>query len=378
VKGLAACAAGPEAPGFGAVRRRLIAFVLALAAAGCGGGGHGGKRPSSATHAGATAAAASLPSGSQVLARTEEPVSQSYAARGSLYITEPIPLGEHVGQIYNLVRIDVSSGRVGAQRRFVANFDHALYAGGSLWVTTSNEYNADQTSLWRLDPSSLAVRSRVSLPSAGNTGQKGSLAAAGGQLWVGTGTLDRVSLASGRVDRVVHLHYPGSIQLGSDARGRILLAGLGYRHPTYVARLDPHTGAMLAHAATGRSLSGPSIGGVADGGAWVDGTTGATADAERLSLQTLKPVRSSPWAIRSPRIYARVINGVLWVTELDGQGNLNYCASPVSGQVRARLPLLPGDSVFLTADATDFYYSYVPVNAKVAKLMRAPVSRSCR
>ena len=43
-----------------------------------------------------------------------------------------------------------------------------------------------------------------------------------------------------------------------------------------------------------------------------------------------------------------------------------------------RLPLLQGDSVFLAADRTNFYYTDVPINAHAVKLETAPVSRECR
>jgi hypothetical protein len=67
-----------------------------------------------------------------------------------------------------------------------------------------------------LDPRSLAVRSEERLPSSGHTdGIAGSLAAAGGQLWVGNGTLDRVSPAPGRVDRIVDPGHPGPVQLAA-------------------------------------------------------------------------------------------------------------------------------------------------------------------
>jgi hypothetical protein len=50
--------------------------------------------------------------------------------------------------------------------------------------------------------------------------------------------------------------------------------------------------------------------------------------------------------------FAGVINGILWVTEPLDVGTLTYCANPVTGQLRAQLPLLVGNSRFLTADRT--------------------------
>jgi hypothetical protein len=59
------------------------------------------------------------------------------------------------------------------------------------------------------------------------------------------------------------------------------------------------------------------------------------------------------------------------------KANLNYCANPVSGQPLVRLPPLPGNSVFLTADRANFFYTYVPLNAHSVKLETAPISRRC-
>jgi hypothetical protein len=234
------------------------------------------------------------------------------------------------------------------------------------------------TSLWRLNPRSLAVRSEATVPSSPQTeGITGSLAAAGGRLWVGAGRLDRVSLASGRVDRVVAAPYPGPVQLAADAGGRILLASLGYQHPTYIARLDPRTGATLSHLTVPRSVSQPTLGGVIDGGAWVENVVGSTTSAWRLDLRTLRATKTSAPPSASSRIQVRVIDGILWVTEPLGQSNLSYCASPDTARPRAQLPLLRGDSVFLTADAANVYYTDVPVNAHSVKLEQAPIPGAC-
>jgi hypothetical protein len=110
-----------------------------------------------------------------VALRTTEPVSESLAAAGSLYFTETIPADQHTAQLYELMRVETNSGRVAATHRFDGAFDHALVAAGSLWVTTSDENRPNETTLWRLNPHSLALRSRVNLPSASHAeGQLGS------------------------------------------------------------------------------------------------------------------------------------------------------------------------------------------------------------
>jgi hypothetical protein len=75
-------------------------------------------------------------------------------------------------------------------------------------------------------------------------------------------TLDRVSLASGRIDRTVKLPYPGPVQVEADRTGRVLLASLGSEHPTYIARLDARTGALEARTAVSWSAIQPLLEGI--------------------------------------------------------------------------------------------------------------------
>jgi hypothetical protein len=97
----------------------------------------------------------------------------------------------------------------------------------------------------------------------------------------------------------------------------------------------------------------------------------------RLNVDTLKTTKTVAPATAATRISIRVIGSELWVTEPVGAENLNYCADPVTGRPLARLPLLRGDSVFLTADGRSIFYTDVPVNAHSVKLETAPVSRDC-
>jgi hypothetical protein len=357
------------------VWRFLILLGLALSVTACGGGGSArtGSTPASAGLS--TSSGEGLPSGSRLLLHVPKPLSAGYAAGGSLYYADTRPAGEHTGEIYEMTRLDPLSGRVAATHSFSSAVDSTVLAGGSLWVTTST---GDLTSLWRLDPRSLVVRSRHTVPSSPyNEGITGSLAVAGRELWVGAGTLDRVSLATGRVDRVVEPGHRGPVQLAADPTGKVLLASLGYEHPTYIARLNPRTGARLSEIPIPVSVSQPTVAGIVGGGAWVENTIGTKTTAWRLDVDTLKTTKTSLRPTTASRISVRVMGGALWVTEPLGGDNLNYCADPVTGRPLARLPLLDGDSVFLTADATRIFYTDVPVNAHTVKLETAPVNRAC-
>ncbi|HWF71919.1 MAG TPA: hypothetical protein VG186_01165 [Solirubrobacteraceae bacterium] len=203
------------------MRRALLSLGFALVLAACGGGGPAHTR--AARHQAGGPAPPSVPvsagllSGSRLLLDAQEPLSTGYAAGGSLYLAHTVPAAEHTAEIYAMTRLDPTSGRTVAVRRFFSTLDDTLLAGRSLWVTTSL---GNATTLWRLDPHSLAVRSKVPVPSSWSTeGLTGSLAAAGGHLWVGAGKLDRVSLATGRVDRVIDPSPRSPVQLAADPRG---------------------------------------------------------------------------------------------------------------------------------------------------------------
>jgi hypothetical protein len=305
---------------------------------------------------------------------------QAYAAGGSLYVAQDLtpPADTANGIVSELMRVDPVSGRVLAARRLGSEFDQAMVAAGDLWVIAHSFTGPRRQSyaLLRLDPSSLAVRSRTILPGTGRRNTLGSLALAGRWLWVGTPTLDRVSLASGRVDRIVKLHYRGPVQVAADPTGRVLLASLGLEHPTYIARLNARTGAVQARTTVLWSAIQPSIDGIIAGGAWIDNGGGMTTTSWRIDLRTLKTTPTQVPAIPGSRVFASAIDGILWVTKPDRGHEITYCADPVTGRLRARLPLLR-DASLLTADAASFYYSDVLLKTGSIVLKRAPMDPKC-
>jgi hypothetical protein len=309
------------------------------------------------------------------LLKAAKPISSAYAGDGSLYFSYTSPVGEHVGEDYEMIRVNTATGSVAARRRFTNAPVATTLAAGSLWVTTTA---GNRATLWRLDPRSLVIRTEQRLPtSPNNEGIAGSLAVAGARLWIGTGLIDGVSLRTGRVDRVIIPSHKGPVQLEADSTGWVLLASIGYAHPTYIVRLNPETGRPLAQLTIPKSNSQPNIGGILDGGAWIENSVGSHTSVWRINVRTMKTARTSTWAAPSSRISVRAIDGVLWVTEAVGENNLNYCANPVSGRPLVRLPLLRGNSVFLTANETSFFYTDVPINAHEVKLETAPTSREC-
>jgi hypothetical protein len=358
------------------VSRALVWLGALLFLTACGSGVTARGSASVVTSASRVAAEAAgrLPGGSRLLRLIATNPSAGYAAGGSLYLTQTSPVGEHVGEDYKVSRVDARTGRILASRRFAGELDGLLLADGSLWATTG----ITSVSLWRLDPRSLVVRSRTGVPTSRlDRGIVGSLVAAGGELWVGAGELDQLSLPSGRLKRVVALPYRGPVQLAADPMGRFLVASVGFGHPVHIVRLNARSGLVLSRRTLPRGVS-PAMGGVVDGGVWMDNTVGTNAIVIRLGVNPLAPSRTSPLAKPASRASVRVLDGVLWVTEPLGQANLNYCADPLTGRPLVELPPLPGDSVFLAATASTIFYTDVPVNAHSVKLESAPVNPRCR
>lgn len=327
----------------------------------------------------ARTASSRSPAGRVLLRGLTEP--DAYAAGGSLYVTRDMTPRADAAKpvISELIRVDPVSGRVVATRRLGSAFDQALLANGDLWVITDSHTGPGRSSYWllRLDPVSLAVRSRTVLPATRRTPARGSLAVAGHWLWVGTAALDRVSLATGRVDRVVRLHYPGPVQVDADGAERLLLASLGSVHPTYIARLNSRTGALQAHTNVMWSVTQPAIEGIVAGGAWIDDSTGMTTTSWRIDTHTLWTTPTQVPAIPGARVLARLLDGILWVTKPERGRLVTYCADPVTGAPLARLPLLRTNSTLLTADATDIYYSDISSTAGSFVLKQAPIDPRC-
>lgn len=256
-----------------------------------------------------------------------------------------------------------------------ASVSDMAIAGGRLWVTTSAP---NEGVLWRLDPSTLRVISHMRLPGA--VWNQGSLASAGGSLWVGVaGRLERISLASGALTATVPIRNAPQVQVASDPDGTTLLVSRGNGGGRgYVERRDPRTGALLATSRRFDGVTEPSIGGIIDGGVWLSEPTGMIGYIERVDVNTLRPTPPrEPIGETSNGIRAQVIDGILWVTQ-GGLGGAkdNYCGDPVTGRKRAPLPrALERAGDFLTADANNIYYLGGPAQHD---LIRAPIDPRCR
>jgi hypothetical protein len=269
-------------------------------------------------------------------------ISSTYAAGGSLYgITPDRPDSPSVSTPPHLVRIDPRSGRVVARRLLappptprgqpVPEPEQILLAGGSLWASATD---SQQTWLWRLEPRSLAVRRLTVLP-GGGVGQTGSLAVAGGWLWVvNKDTLVRVSLTTGRVtgSRVISRALVGDGNgVAADASGRTLVvAATGRTTGWHVELLNLRSGAPIASSAT---FSGAvrDLAGVLDGGVWINPWAGG---AVRLDLRTLKVTA----AVGPSSLAAQAFDGIVAVGAV--QHAATGCIDPISARMLAPLPNL--------------------------------------
>ncbi len=317
-----------------------------------------------------------------LLRRLENP--QAYAAGGSLYIAQQVtPPGDTVRS--ELMRVDPATGHVRAVRRLGSAFDQAVLADGVVWVATTR---GPMSWLWGLDPDSLAVRRRELLPGSGhNDGIVGTMALAGGWLWVANSDrLDRVSPATGAVAGQVSVRGAQGIDVAADAAGRVLIVSEGHERAR-VQRRNPVTGALIAQSPVFDGVTKPYVGGIFGGGVWISEAGGMMAAVERLGLGTLRPTafpgaqphpgESGPPRIEGHGVVARLIAGVLWVTQTDGGAQRNYCGDPVSGQRRAALRLPPQASL-LTIDSTSIYYITGASSPVRAELVRARINPRCR
>lgn len=161
----------------------------------------------------------------------------------------------------------------------------------------------------------------------------------------------------------------------------VLLASIMSAMSVHVGLLAPADvqlhGQPLSEITIARSVSQPTLGGIIDGGVWVENTIGTKTSAWRINVHTLEATKASARPATANRISVRVLGGLLWITQPLSRSNVNYCANPVTGRPLARLPLLSGDSVLLTADAKRIFYTDVPVNAHSVRLETAPISRDC-
>jgi hypothetical protein len=305
-----------------------------------------------------------------------------YALGGSLYLAEQLRPGDNAN---TLARLSAATARTEAQTELAAGIDDVVLAHGSLWVTiTKWPTHGDRgtATLLRLDPESLDVRSTLVLPGSGAFTDGGTLAVAGGWLWVGGfARLDRVSLATGELSGTVPVPGAQAVLVAADSSGGTLVAGIGdHGGAGYVQRREPATGALLASSAQIGGTTAPDVGAVIDGGLWLVEPTGNMAYIARLDLTTLKRAHVDPPQSQTRgNMSAQTFDGVFWISQPGAAAERNYCADPITGRPLASLHV-PRASEFLTADARYVYLDQANIggDARAVLLTREAVSPRCR
>jgi hypothetical protein len=302
-----------------------------------------------------------------------------YAAATGVYLSDlNILNGTTVST--ELLRIDPITGVVLARLVLAGAYGQALLVGGNLWVISNTELHVGvgRSTLLAVDPSTLAVRLRLALPTApAATFAPDAIAAAGGELWIaGSSTLYRVAPATATVSAAVPVAGAARTTIGANPTGTVLVDGESTEGGVWrVQRRNPTTGALLAQTATSIGVTSPTIGGIVATGVWISDHGGMMGGAERLDLATLNPIATSEIS-GSNGVDATVIGDRLWVTQ-PGSGSVrNYCADPVTGTVIARLTvaIAANDIILGFADGNVYY---VNPHERLVTVDRAPIPTEC-
>ena len=313
----------------------------------------------------------------------------AYAAGDRLWVIQQTNQQESGLANDEIMRVNPASGRVLAIRVLGEAYWQALFATKVLWVTTTI---GRSVWLWRLDPDSLRIISKSLLPgsvSGGlSFGEFGTLATAGGWLWVGGwNTLDRISLTTGHA--TIALRVPGAqgVDVASNPAGTVLVDSEGHEL-AHVQRRDPSTGRLVAQTSFSDGVTKPQIGGVSGSGIWLTQATGMMGYAQRISVRTLRPIRLSGTPAHpgitgdliegSNGINARAINNVLWLTQPAGATSDNYCGDPATGRRRSVLHMGATEGELLAVGTTDIYYEPGLAGGGMRpELVRARINQRC-
>jgi hypothetical protein len=328
---------------------------------------------------------AALPSGAgQVVLRDLESPDAAILG-GRLYLWQQAGTSGHPDYT-ELMRVSPRSGRILATRQLGrltpgtgAGAPLAL-AGGWLWAAVDRTTGGGPAGwLLRIQPRTLTVRSRTSLPALGFSP---TTALAGGWIWVGGGgRLYRVSPRTGRVAGSVKLGGATDSSFVSSSRGQELLVTEA-KNGWGSIELRSATNGALVDSTTPSSLCvfAPRVSQLVDGGVWLSDATGMAGYVERLDATTLDhtPV-NLPYLPRNATngISAQVFAGVLYIQELGGGRDFNYCGEEATGGLLVPLRL-PDSALLVAADSTDLFYLRGDSSSPHEELVRAPVNKLCR
>ena len=249
----------------------------------------------------------------------------------------PIPALAHV------VRIDRNDGAIHDGGSFPGAGSLAI-AGGYLWVATAPSPgvpSSEANILYRLNALTLVVEQRTSiagLTTAGNF-EPPALTAAGNVLWIGYGPhVARLSATTGATVWGRSLGGTGSVtSLSVDPTGRLIYAGFDGDRPS-IAELNATTGATVAltSAYYGFDLGGPKLAAFV-GDVWVAYATGMDGTNVELGASNLIPRAGGVDGLHTNGLNVFRGNGILWMSDF---GEL-FCADQATGAIRATINDVP-------------------------------------
>lgn len=307
---------------------------------------------------------------------------QAYAAGERLYVSQRV--GSEGAEI---MVVDPSSGKVLARRRLAGTIDHMLLANGKLYVTSTL---GQKTLFAPLNPHTLAGRTPGILgPPGRGGGDVGSMAVAGGWLWVGLPEgIVPVSPRTGAPAFFLPIPGGDGVQVVSDAAGQTLLDSEG-DPVAHVQRRDPSTGRLLATSSA--MPPKPFLAGITGGGAWV--SLSPAGPAQRFDVRTLRPSPTSAADGGRSVTSVHLFDGILWLIRVPGEPLGIDCADPTTGHARASMPVKSTPSVavgthrtvgrvsatLLAADGSFTYWSLPEHgNPSSEQLLRITIPRDCR
>ena len=178
----------------------------------------------------------------------------------------------------------------------------------------------------------------------------------------------RLSLPAARVSASITLGGTVTSDLASNTAGNVLIVGEANEGAGTVQRRDPLNGNLLAQTPIMLGVGAPDVGGITANGVWVSEATGMMGGVQLYDLTTLTPVGATcsegrtdtTCLLGSNGITARVVNGILWITQLAGGPQSNFCADPSDGQVLATIPLPNEDEDVVESFGSRYLYVESP------------------
>lgn len=298
------------------------------------------------------------------------------------WVTSPLPLGrspEHE----ELAHISTSTGEVMARRAIDGRVAGAVKAGHWLMVTVTSSGEE----LLRLNPTTLAEDGNWRI---GHTGLLGpgasSVVRTVAGVWVtGGDRLVRVTARRGKIVTSITLPGVAHSDLATNDAGSILLVGEANEEGLgHIQRRNPMTGQLIATSSQIGGVVNPFLTSVTGGDFWISEATGMMGYVRLYHLTDLSPIgsacetgaRTETCVVGTNGIAARVRDGVLFVTQVDGGPAHNFCAEP-DGHFLGTLPIPTTDSLLAIGQKVLFLLGPLAGRTQVETVTEVVIPSAC-